>query len=98
MVLAAVPDPGGGDVAPAGPPMLGAADPAADGDDAESIQPAPPAVAGDDDGSVSSSTVSDDSINDMLYIDPMTPDGRRAWIRWMFVTSRYQNRQLPHFP
>ena len=98
VVLAAVPDPAGGDVAPAFPPMLGTASPAADGDDAESIQPATPAVSGDDSGSVSSSTISDDSINGMLYIDPMTPDGRRAWICWMFVTSRYHNRQPPHFP
>ena len=98
VVLAEAPDPAVGDVAPARPPLLGAADPAADGDDAESIPPAPPAVAVDDGGPVSSSTGSDESINDMLHIDPMTPDGRRALIRWMLVTSRYHNRQPRHFP
>ena len=88
-----LPCPSGGVVPPTRPTVLGAGDPAAAGLDAEAIPPSPPAVDGTDGGPVSSSTASDDSVCDFLDIDPTHVEGMRAWLRWMFVTSRYYNHQ-----
>ena len=88
-----LPYPTVGVVPPARPNVFGTGDPAAAGLDAKAISPAPPAVTGTDGGPVSLSTSSDDSVCDVLDIDPANVEGMCAWLLWMFVTSHYYNFQ-----
>ena len=73
-----LPCPASGVVSPTYPTVLSAGDPAAPGLDVEAIPPAQPAVADTDDSPVSASTRSDDSVYNVLDIDPTHVGGMRT--------------------
>ena len=76
-----LPCPSGGVVPPTRRTVLSAGDSAAAGLDIEAIPPSQPAVAGTDGSPVSASTGFDDSVYNVLDIDPTNVEGMRTWLR-----------------